>query len=380
MEPHPRIEVRLQASKKLFLPYTSSFDLVILFTLQDSETPITLLKWAPSPIIDQGFQPLVSPCTIQCLDPVSGEQVPILKDEWSTGTQSAADPSGERDEKQPSFLTLEPKRTNYITLTTSFPHKPHEIPFDTDSLLPHGRYSVRFDYTTRPPSYWPLHDAPPIQHHAHSGYKLPPAAPATALSWNVINTATFTVLPARFSLAGDSKVSISLAAPTATLSKSSTPAMNFKMVFTFYAPPSFIPKSVEVWPYPNQRILTNSDIGIFDSSTGKRVAPDIVDAGNENEEDLVLQEEDLLHFRRGDQGWGQIIENRTLIMEDGLEDLEVGRDYVLKLIEGGSRWTWWSDDGDGHKDAETKRTIEEDGKVDVVIEDGKGEAKIRVIE
>lgn len=110
------------------------------------------------------------------------------------------------------------------------------------------------------------------------------------------------------------------------------------------------------------------------------MAPDIVDAGNENEEDLVLQEEDLLHFRRGDQGWGQIIENRTLIMEDGLEDLEVGRDYVLKLIEGGSRWTWWSDDGDGHKDAETKRTIEEDGKVDVVIEDGKGEAKIRVIE
>ena len=156
----------------------------------------------------------------------------------------------------------------------------------------------------------------------------PPAPDQPSIRWDVIEPEV--TFKTRASLPETPKVTVSLSAPS-TLSLSNKPPFSFTLTFQTHSD-----KAITVLAERERVQGGNSDIEILDAGTRKRVAPDLIDDGNI---DGPWQREEFLRLE------GAYKEHRVLDPlkpYSGLEELKVGTQYILKLLD--SEFPWWSED------------------------------------
>lgn len=119
---------------------------------------------------------------------------------------------------------------------------------------------------------------------------------------------------------------VSLAAST-TLSLSGNRQFNFSTTFTSHASQPLTALALR-----GDAISFNSDIELLDATTRKRVAPDLIDVYDERlfeREDFLRLQPEIPHN-----------EKRSLSMKNGLEELRLGSEYILRFPN--NEWRWWS--------------------------------------
>ena len=156
----------------------------------------------------------------------------------------------------------------------------------------------------------------------------PPASDQPSIRWDVIEPEV--TFETRASLPKTPKVTVSLSAPS-TFSLSNKPPFSFTLTFQTHSD-----KPITVLAERERVQSGNSDIEILDAGTRTRVAPDLIDDGNM---DGPWQREEFLRLE------GTYKEHRVLDPLEpysGLEELKVGSQYILRLLDG--EFPWWSED------------------------------------
>lgn len=329
----PRIEVSLGIDRICYLSREPRFNLVLYFTLRDCSTTITLLKAKGA--LDQSDKSLVdtlcpisSSDVIQCAETDSNRSIPVLE-ACSSAPSSRPKATTEDDADGVPVLTLEPNRKSYITLTTSSARRPYELFFDPSQMLPDHRYRIRFNPNAEV-TYWRAITEDALQGNISTKALAAnlPAADQPSIRWDVIEPEV--TFETRASLLETPKVAVSLSAPS-TLSLSNTPPFSFTLDFETHSD-----KPITVLAERERVQSGNSDIEILDAGTRTRVAPDLIDDGNM---DGPWQREEFLRLE------GTYKEHRDLDPlkpYSGLEELKVGSQYVLRLLDG--EFPWWSED------------------------------------
>ena len=328
----PHVEVHMKASRLCHLSRSPRFDLVVLLTLRNSATPLHFLK---SGLRSQtGFQAINSSHSLQCIDDDTGEQIQVLN-----------------LNAKPAFCTLEPNRGGYVTFTTSKTPREYELAFDVDKLVAGRKYRLSFADGVEI-THWEIGTDDLMSEEPHeslSGATLPPLS-TTPIPWVLLNNSPSVTFSTLDSLPQAPEVSVSLSAPeTFSLSQPYT----FTLTFTLSHP-----KPVTLLTNRSRIRIKNSDIELLDAETGARIAlDDGIDDGNVDAS--LYQAEDFLrigaqpspdvpaptHFQPARPGSYEEI--RTLDARDEyrgreLRAMVVGREYVLRVLEG--EWKWWSED------------------------------------
>ena len=317
MGSQPHLDLRLQADRICCLNRQPRFSLVVLLTLT-GERSVTLIRDGSGRHIGIK-QTLVSQC-IECFDVESGQRIPVLENKH--GSQSA---NSETD--WPELIILEPQRSSYITFTTATSPRDYEFLFDSSQLKQDRTYQVYCNPSAL--EWWSLDSKEKIEEYFKTHGELPPSEspPLRCESADVI---------IRFDTRGKvqeaPKVSISLSAPS-IMSLSGKQRFEFSLAFISHAT-----SPITVLAERDRAKTGNTDMEILDSATRKRVAPDIIDAGNDD--GPWLREE----FLRLDPG-EPYVEHRVFDptgIYSGLEDLKAHTDYVLRMVN--AEWGWWSFD------------------------------------
>jgi hypothetical protein len=208
----PKIDVRLRADRVCYLSRQLRFSLVVFMTLH-SDKPVTVVRRAGA--CDIELVDLLISEIIECFDTDSGERIPIIDYE------SAPQPSRLNKETM-SLMSIEDRRSTYITLTTAENPRDYEFPFDSSRLRPDRNYTIRGDPSAL--QWWSYNSNENIlEYHALHG-KLPPTEtppllllcePGSAISFD---TRAEVPLPP--------KIDVSLSVPS-TLSISNNPPFKF---------------------------------------------------------------------------------------------------------------------------------------------------------
>lgn len=117
----PRIELRLQGDRTLYLSRKTRLSPVVFLTLS-SDKPVVFVKHYSGfdvGIVDQ----LITQC-IECIDAESGEMVPVL----------AAATSRKPKRRSPYLMTLYDKMSDSLTFTTATTPREYEFAFETYTL------------------------------------------------------------------------------------------------------------------------------------------------------------------------------------------------------------------------------------------------------
>ena len=313
----PKLAVRLQTDRICCLNHQPRFSLVVFLTLT-SEKPVTLVRNGSGQ--QAGLkQTLVSQC-IECFDVESGQRVPVL--DIKHGSQSI-----NPDAHWLDLINLEPQRTGYITFTTATSPRDYEFAFDSSQLKEDRTYDIYCKPTAL--RWWSLGSKESIEEYFKMHGELPPSE-LPPLRCEVAP------LGVRFDTWGKvqeaPKVSVSLSTPS-IMSLSGKVAFKFSLAFTSYAT-----RPITVLAERGSAKAGHADMEILDSATKKRVAPDLIDAGNMN--GPWLREE----FLRLDPG-EPYVEHRVFDptnIYSGLENLKLHTDYILRMVD--TEWGWWSFD------------------------------------
>ena len=311
LEAEPLVEVRLKATRICFLSGKNCFSFILLLTLRTSETPVTFLKDGFEGI--EGVQPVNSDQVVQCFDDDSSGQLQVL-----------------RQDPRPSFLKLEPNREGYATFTTSSTPRPYGLVFDPSSLLPNHKYRLRFRPTTSI-THWPsgteesLSSLSRVSNGSLATTDIPKPS-TTSIVWDVVGGNDTISFETRPSPAETPTVNVSLSAPS-TFSLSNHPP--FKFILTFSVD---TPGSITLLAERGRVQGADSDIEILDATSGFRVGPELIDDGNM---DGPWQREEFLRI---DRKYTEIRKLDATRKYCGLEELQVGREYILRHL--GGEWSW----------------------------------------
>lgn len=227
-------------------------------------------------------------------------------------------------------MTLEPARSNYMTFTTATSPRDYEFTFDSNALKPNRTYQIQYKPSVL--HWWSYDSQEQVRKYYDTHEKLPPSETPPLRCEPLDGNDSTVIFDTRSGLTPATKVSVSLSAPS-TMSLSSKPPFTFSLNFTSHAQ-----QPITVLAERNSAKAGNSDMEILDSATGKRLAPDLIDNGNQ---DGSWQREDFLRL----EPRIPYIEHRTFDPANkysGLDDLEVGEEYVLRTRD--LEWGWWSFD------------------------------------
>ena len=307
----PKIDIRLQADRLCYLSRRTRFSLVVFLTLE-SGRPVTVIR-------DGGLVQLLASECIECVDTESGQRMPVLGDLNETKSESS-------DSKNPSLMSLEHHRADYLTFTTASSPRSYELVFNPSKLQPDRDYTIRCNSCTL---NWWSHDSKEkvLEYFASQG-KLPSSEtpPLRCVSTGTVSFETRKDVPQPPS------IDVSLSA-SSTISLSGNPPLEYTTTFISHAT-----KPITVLAERQRVKATESDVEILECSTGTRVAPDMIDDGDI---EGPWQREDFLRLVPE----VPYVERRVFdptIAHSGLEDLKVDNEYLLRMPK--SRWTWWSFD------------------------------------
>ncbi|KAL2044031.1 hypothetical protein N7G274_003552 [Stereocaulon virgatum] len=319
MVSQPKLTLRLQADRLCLLNHQSRFSLVIFLTLTSGQ-PVTLIRSGCDGHI--GLKEfLVSRC-IECTHVESGQRVSVL--ESSQGPQSI-----NPEAACPPKLTLEPNKSNYMTFTTAINPRDFEFTLNLRALEPDCTYKIQCKPSAL--RWWTYDSQETINEYFMTYRKLPPPETPPLRCEPPCNDSIIT-FNTRSELKPAPEVSVSLFAPS-TMSLSSNPKYLFSLTFTSHAG-----TPITVLAERDSTKAGNTDMKILDGATRKRLAPDLIDSGND---DGPWLREDFLRLEPG----VPYVEHRTFdpaYKYSGLEDLEVNTEYVLRMVN--SKWAWWSFD------------------------------------
>lgn len=303
----PRIEVRLQADRVLYLSRKTRFSLVFFITL-NSEKPVTFVK--ASRDLGMGLVNQLITQSVECVDAESGEAIPVL----TAPTEL-------------SLMTLYDKRSDYLTFTTDSTPREYEFIFETNKLQPDRSYTIRCHPLTL---QWWSHDsqADILSYRASHGEFPPSETPPLpcSVTRNEISFSTRNDLPQ------PPAITVSLSVPS-TLSLSNNPPFRFTMTFTSHAP-----RPITALAERDNVETLNKDVEILSSETRLPIDSDLIDDGNMGG---PWRREDFLRMEPG----VPYAESRALDPTQaysGLENLKVGEEYILRMPD--SQWSWWSED------------------------------------
>ncbi len=327
----PTIDVRLRVNPRTCdLSRQTRFSLVVLLTLH-SERSVTVAKAAEG--LDIGLESLLQSGTIQCIDTVSSERIPIFDKSRDGDSESK-----EAKAKRPSLLFLNNNKADYVTFTSATKPRDYELGFDTSHLQPNKEYTIScspwdmhwwsYDSIEKCLDYFDIHG------------KLP-STQSPPLHCSPTNQVSFSC---QEHTPRPPQVDVSLTA-SSTLSLSGNPPFKFSTAFTSHASQPFTALAQR-----SDDIAMKRDIEIIDATTKQRVAPDQIDICFEG----LYERDDFVCLHPGKPH----VEERSLSMKDGLEELQPGSEYILRFPD--NQWRWWSfgsvDDvmrlGKGHESTE----------------------------
>ena len=317
MVSQPQLDLRLQTDRICCLNHQPRFSLVAFLTLT-GEQPVTLIRDGSGRHIGLK-QTLVSQC-IECFDDDSGQRIPVLDSKHgSQSTNSEAD--------WPELIILEPQKSSYITFTTATSPHDYEFVFDSSHLKQDRTYNIHCKPSAL--GWWSLDSKEKIEEYFKTHGELPTSEspPLRCDSANVI-----VKFDTRGKVQEAPKVSVSLSAPS-IMSLSGKRRFEFSLTFISHAT-----SPITVLAERDSAKAGNADMEILDSATKKRVAPDMIDAGNM---DGPWLREEFLRLNPGEP----YVEHRVFDPTDiysGLEDLKPHTDYVLRMVD--TEWGWWSFD------------------------------------
>lgn len=318
MASEPRLDLRLQADRLCFLNREPRFSLVVLLTLTNNQS-ITLVRNDTGG--ENGLRQMLASQCIECTDAESGEHIPVLD-----GNPESPKPNAETE--CPPLMTLEPRKAKYMTFTTAKEQRDYEFAFDISALHTNRTYKIQCKPSELP--WWTLKSPGQITEYYNTHNTLPnPETPPLYCEPKERNIITFSTRDAKEEAP---TVSVSISAPQ-TLSISGSPKYNYTLEFTSHAA-----KPITVLAERDSAKAGNSDMAILDATTGKRVAPDLIDDGNKDGPWLRRE------FLRLEPGM-PYVEDRVFDGSDrysGLDDLEIDKEYLLRMAE--SQW-WWTYDG-----------------------------------
>lgn len=249
----PRLDVRLQADRILYLSRKTRFSLVLFITL-DSEKPVTFIRNGEG--LDVGLVNRLITHSVRCVDAESGEEILVL----TAPTWKKSEGEG------PSLMTLYDKRSDYLTFTTATTPREYEFLFETKQLQPDRSYTIRCHPLNL--QWWSHDSQEDILSYRASHGELPssdtPPLPCSA-KCNEIYFSTRKDLPQPPAMA------VSLSVPS-TLSLSNKPHFRFSITFTAHAP-----QQVTVLAERDSLKTSNQDIEILFSETRTPVDSDLID-------------------------------------------------------------------------------------------------------
>lgn len=249
----PRLDVRLQADRILYLSRKTRFSLVLFITL-DSEKPVTFIRNGEG--LDVGLVNRLITHSVRCVDAESGEEILVL----TAPTWKKSEGEG------PSLMTLYDKRSDYLTFTTATTPREYEFLFETKQLQPDRSYTIRCHPLNL--QWWSHDSQEDILSYRASHGELPssetPPLPCSA-KCNEIYFSTRNDLPQPPAMA------VSLSVPS-TLSLSNKPHFRFSITFTAHAP-----QQVTVLAERDSLKTSNQDIEILFSETRTPVDSDLID-------------------------------------------------------------------------------------------------------
>lgn len=264
---------------------------------------------------------MVSQC-IECTDVESGRQIPVLE---SRQISQSINPGA----ACPPQMTLEPYRSGYMTFTTATNPRDYEFIFDPRALKPDCTYKIQ----CKPSALqWWTHDSQATVSEYFKTYGTLPSPETPPLQCEPLYNNSTVTFDTRSELTPAPEVSISLSAPS-TMSLTSNPKFSFSLAFTSHAR-----KPITVLAERDSTKAGNNDMEILDVVTRKRLAPDLIDNGNDDgpwlREDFVRLEPGVPYVEHGTFD--------PAYKYSGLEDLELNGEYLLRMVD--SKWGWWSFD------------------------------------
>ncbi|CAF9918726.1 hypothetical protein IMSHALPRED_004389 [Imshaugia aleurites] len=310
----PRIEIRLQANRVLYLSRETRFSLVILITL-NSQKPVTFVKVGNE--LGMGLVNQLITQSVECVDAESEEAVPVL-----------AEPNcNESKEECPPLMTIYDRRSDYLTFTTASTPREYEFIFETNKLQSDRIYTVICHPLTL--RWWSYDSREDILSYYASHGELPPSEtpplPCSATR-HEISFSTCQDLPQ------SPAITVSLSAPS-TFSLSNNPPFRFTTTFTSHAP-----QPITALAEREDIKTSNKDVEVLSSETRLPIDSDLIDDGNMSgpwrREDFLRMEPEVPY-----------VESRVLDPTkaySGFENLRVGEEYVLRMPN--SQWPWWSED------------------------------------
>jgi len=321
----PTVDVNLRVDPTTCdLSRQTRFSLVVLLTLH-SERSVTVAKHADG--LDIGLDYVLQSGAIKCIDTVSGERIPIFDnsrngDPESNNSRNGDPESTATEAKTPSLLVLNNNRADYITFTSAATPREYEFVLDIIHLEPNREYTIRCHPWEL--NWWSYTSVKECLDYFDVHAKLPPTQ-SPPLHCSPSNRVSFSCQANKLK---SPQVDVSLAA-SSTLSLSSTPAFRFSTTFTSHASQPFTALAKR-----RDAISLRTDIEILDATTRKRAAPDLIDVNDSG----LYEREDFLYLNPGKPH----VEERSLSMKDGLEELQPGSEYILRFSK--DKWMWWHPD------------------------------------
>lgn len=315
MASQPKLTLHLQADRLCLLNHHSRFSLVIFITLASGQ-PITLIRTDHDD--HAGLKELLESQCIKCTDVESGELIPVLD---SRQASQYIDPGA----ACPPLMTLQANRSTYLTFTTAINPRDGKFVFDPRGLKPDRTYKIQCN--TSELQWWTYGSQEPIGEYfkTHRNLSSPETPPLQCEPLSDNNTVTFDT---RCELTPAPEVSISLSA-SPTMSLSSSQKFPFSLAFTFHAQ-----KPITVLAERDSAIAGNTHMEILEGVTRNRLAPDMIDTGND---DGPWLREDFLRLEPGVPH----VEHATFepaYKHSGLEALEVNREYLLRMVDNEGGW------------------------------------------
>ena len=315
--PQPIIDVSLHADPTCDLSGQSRFSLVVLLTFR-GEGSATIVEHDDA--LNSGLVNILSCGCIECFDILSGETVPVL---GSNEDEETSRNKSDNTEKEPLLMKLDSNRASYVTFTSATSPRAYEFLFNTSKLQSNRNYTIRCKPWRL--DWWSHDSVEECLDFFKTHGRLPPSQEPTLQCMPSNDTITF---DCRENTPKSPRVGVSLAA-SSILSLSGEPPFRFTTSFTSYAE-----KPITVLAQRETVVAINSDIEIIDSTTKKRVAPDLIDVNI----DGPWRREDFLILKPGEPH----VEERSLHFKDGLGDLQVNAEYSLCFPR--SCWRWWGYD------------------------------------
>jgi len=254
----PTIDVRLRVGPRTCdLSRQTRFSLVVLLTLH-SERSVTVAKAAEG--LDIGLESLLQSGTIQCIDTVSSERIPIFDKSRDGDSESK-----EAKAKRPSLLFLNNNRADYVTFTSATKPRDYELRFDTSHLQPNKEYTISCSPWDM--HWWSYDSIEKSLDYFDIDGKLP-STQSPPLHCSPTNQVSFSC---QEHTPRPPQVDVSLTA-SSTLSLSGNPPFKFSTAFTSHASQPFTALAQR-----SDDIAMKRDIEIIDATTKQRVAPDQID-------------------------------------------------------------------------------------------------------